>query len=160
MAARRRRTTVIDPIHSHVRLAGHPLHPMVVHFPVAMLLAVLGADAAHWWTADVFWQRAALWLAGVGAWGGWFAAVVGTADWVLVGRIRRMLVAACHGVAAVMMLSVATLSWFWRLQVAPSGEPVWMTVALSALAAFLVGLASLLGGRLVYEQAVGVVTAR
>ncbi|NBD21033.1 DUF2231 domain-containing protein [Aquabacterium fontiphilum] len=151
---------VLDPIHSRVRLAGHPLHPMLVHFPVAMLLAVLGADLGHWLTGDGFWQRAALWLAGVGAAGGWVAGAVGTADWMLTRRIRNLVTAACHGVAAVMMLSIATLSWYWRWLAGPAEEPLWLAVLLSVLAAALVGLASMLGGRLVYEQAVGVVTSR
>lgn len=153
-------TQVIDPIHSRVKLAGHPLHPMLVHFPVAMLVAVLAADASHWWTADPFWQRAALWLSGVGAGAGWVAAAFGTADWLLTARIRQKVTAACHGLAAVMMLSVATLSWYWRWQAGPLAEPLWLAVGLSGVAAALVGLASMLGGRLVYEQAVGVVTPR
>lgn len=154
------RPQVVDPIHSRVKLAGHPLHPMLVHFPVAMLVAVIGADAGHWWTGDVFWQRAALWLAGAGAGAGWLAAAVGTADWLLTERIREKVTAACHGVAAVMMLSMATLSWYWRWQTEPLAEPLWLASGLSLVAAALVGLASMLGGRLVYEQAVGVVTAR
>lgn len=150
-------TTVVDPIKSRVAIAGHPLHPLVVHFPVAMLTAVLGADLGYWLTHDPFWQRAGLWLAGVGTVSGWFAALLGTADWLATPRIRRLVSAAAHGVMAVMMLSIATLSWLARLPPLRPDEMLLPT-ALSALGAALLAVAGFLGGRLVYEQAVGVTT--
>ena len=54
-------------IMSRAAIAGHPLHPMMIHFPVAALLGLVAADAGFLWTGDLFWQRAALWLAGIGA---------------------------------------------------------------------------------------------
>lgn len=150
-------TTVLDPIKSRVAIAGHPLHPLVVHFPVAMLMAVLGADLGYWLTRDPFWQRASLWLAGVGMASGWFAALLGTADWLATPRIRRLLSAAAHGVMAVMMLSIATLSWLVRLPPVTPDEMILPT-SLSLLCAMLLAVAGYLGGRLVYEHAVGVTT--
>ncbi len=150
-------TTVVDPIKSRVAIAGHPLHPLAVHFPIALLTLVLGADLGYWLTQDAFWQRAGLWLAGVGMASGWFAALLGTADWLFTRRIRRLVSAASHAVMAVMMLSVATLSWLVRLPPLKPDEMLLPT-ALSVLGAVLLMAAGFLGGRLVYEQAVGVST--
>ena len=59
-----------EPILSRAAIAGHPLHPMMIHFPVAALLALVPVDAAFIVGGDPFWARAGLWLAGVGAIGG------------------------------------------------------------------------------------------
>ncbi|HTR51978.1 MAG TPA: DUF2231 domain-containing protein [Kofleriaceae bacterium] len=49
------------------RIAGHPIHPMLVAFPVAMYVATLVALVVYAGTYDPFWYRAAFWtnLAGV-----------------------------------------------------------------------------------------------
>ncbi len=51
---------------STAAIAGHPLHAMLIPFPIAFLLGALAADLAAWGTGDAFWTRAALWLAGAG----------------------------------------------------------------------------------------------
>lgn len=145
-----------EPILSRVTLFGHPLHPMMVHFPVAALIGLVGTDLAWLFTRDEFWARAGLWLAGVGAAGGWGASVAGILDLVLVRRIRRLVTGWAHAAMAVMMLSLATMNWLVRFgesqQVFPWG------LALSLFTAALIGATAALGGRLVYEHAVGVDT--
>ena len=142
-------------IPSRAAIAGHPLHPMMVHFPVAALLGVLGADIGWFLTGDSFWSRMGLWLAGIGAVGGWIASVAGLVDLLTVAAIRRLVTGWQHAILAVMMLSVATLNWLLRLTwgeifILPWGMAAgWLTAVLIAMAAFL-------GGRLVYEKAVGV----
>ena len=50
---------------STMALVGHPLHVMMVHFPVAFVFATLGIDLLYWWTGDDFWVRVGLWSAGM-----------------------------------------------------------------------------------------------
>ena len=78
-----------ESINSNAAIAGHPLHPMMIHFPVAALIGLVPADLAYLWTLDEFWWRAALWLSGVGAIGGWIASIAGVIDLVSVQQIRR-----------------------------------------------------------------------
>jgi uncharacterized membrane protein len=75
-------------------------------------------------------------------------------DLLTVERIRLKITAWCHAIIAVMMLSLATLNWLLRYQ-GPDGMQLWC-LYLSLLTAGLIALAAYLGGRLVYEQAVGV----
>ena len=42
---------------SAVALVGHPIHVMMVHFPVAFVIATLGVDIFYWWSGDAFWVR-------------------------------------------------------------------------------------------------------
>lgn len=141
-------------IHSRAALGGHPLHPMMIHFPVAALLALVASDLGYLLSGDTFWARASLWLAGVGAFGGWLASSAGIVDLFTVRRIRRLVTGWCHAVLAVMMLSLASLNWLQRYLTAEHIFP-W-GLYLSVLTALLIGLTSWLGGRLVYEHAVGV----
>jgi uncharacterized membrane protein len=39
---------------STAAILGHPIHPMLVPFPLAFLVGVLLTDLAYWATADVF----------------------------------------------------------------------------------------------------------
>lgn len=141
-------------IRSRAALGGHPLHPMMIHFPVAALFGLVASDLGYLLSGDPFWARASLWLAGVGAFGGWLASIAGLVDLFSVRRIRRLVTGWCHAILAVMMLSLASLNWLQRYLAAEQIFP-W-GLYLSLLTALLIGLAGWLGGRLVYEHAVGV----
>lgn len=132
---------------------------MMIHFPVAALIALVGSDAAFVHGGDPFWARAGVWLAGVGALGGWGASLAGLVDLLTVGRVRRLITAWGHALIAVMMLSLATFNWTLRLAPEP-GALVWpWGMGISVVTAAFIGLAAYLGGRLVYEHAVGVDTS-
>lgn len=146
------------PILSRAAIAGHPVHPMLIHFPVAALIALVATDAAYLHGGDPFWARAGVWLAGVGALGGWGASLAGLVDILSVKEIRRLVTAWGHALMAVMMLSVATLNWRLRVGDDPGEYVMPWGMGLSLLTAAFISLASYLGGRLVYENAVGVHT--
>lgn len=143
------------PIISRMSLGGHPIHPMLIHFPVAALIALVATDLAYLVSGDFFWARASLWLAGVGAFGGWISGFVGLLDLVSVARIRRLITAWCHAVLAVMLLSLASLNWLLRVDNAEAQIWPW-GMYVSGLTALLIAVTSNLGGKLVYERAVGV----
>lgn len=145
-----------EVIPSHAAIAGHPLHPMMIHFPVAALLGLVATDLAFLWTMDPFWWRVGLWLAGVGAFGGWIASSAGLVDLLTVPQIRRKITAWCHALLAVMMLSLASLNWLVRFTSGASDAQMLWGLVLSTLTALLIALAAFLGGRLVYEHAVAV----
>jgi uncharacterized membrane protein len=145
----------LEPIVSRMSVGGHPIHPVLVHFPVAALIGLMGTDAAYLFTGDFFWARAGLWLAGVGAVGGTLASIAGLVDLVVVPRIRRLITAWSHSVLAVLLLSLASFNWLLRID-APDARIVPWGLYVSFLTASLIGLTGLLGGRLVYEYAVGV----
>ncbi len=144
-----------QPIISRMSIHGHPIHPMLIHFPVAALLMLVATDLAYVYTADFFWARAGLWLAGVGAAFGWLSGLAGLVDLVTVRRIRRLITAWCHAILAVMLLSLASFNWLLRF-----GEPDAVILPwglyVSLLTALLIALAGFLGGQLVYEHGVGV----
>ena len=149
-------STGTEPILSRAAIAGHPVHPMLIHFPVAALMALVATDAAYVYGGDPFWARAGLWLAGVGALGGWGASIAGLVDLLTVAQIRRLITAWGHALIAVMMLALATLNWRLRLGDDPGLYVMPWGLGMSLLTAAFITLAAYLGGRLVYENAVGV----
>jgi uncharacterized membrane protein len=145
----------LEPVASRVSIGGHPIHPVLIHFPVAALMGLVATDAAYLYTGDFFWARAGLWLAGVGAAGGWIASLAGLVDLLVVPRIRRLITAWSHAILAVLLLSLASFNWLLRVD-APDARIMPWGAYVSLLSASLIGLTGLLGGRLVYEYAVGV----
>ena len=141
-------------IHSRAAVAGHPVHPVMIHFPVAALLGVIGTDLGYLYSGDPFWARTGLWLAGVGAFGGWIASVAGAIDLFTVREVRRMITAWCHAILAIMMLALASLNWLQRFEAAEAIYPWGLYVSL--LTGVLILVTGAFGGQLVYEHAVGV----
>ncbi|NYT82200.1 DUF2231 domain-containing protein [Alcaligenaceae bacterium] len=140
---------------SAVALGSHPIHPMLVPFPIAFLITATASDIGFLLTLDSFWARVSLWLLGGGAAMGLVAGIVGTAELLIIGSIRRRAAAWSHSVVAVMLLAVAFFNWFMRLSdpvstIYPAG------ILLSALGLLLVSAAGWLGGKLVFEERVGV----
>lgn len=144
-----------SPILSKMAIAGHPIHPMLIHFPVAALTGLIGTDLAFIVTGDPFWARASVWLVGIGVLGAWVSGTIGLLDLIIVRAIRRLVIAWCHGIMAIMLLSLATLNWMLRL-----GDPAALIMPwglyLTLISGLLIGLTSFLGGQLVYDHAVGV----
>lgn len=144
-----------ESISSKMSIGGHPIHPMLIHFPVAALIGLLGTDLAYILTGDPFWARASIWLVAVGVIGGWVSGSVGLLDLLLVEKIRRLVTAWCHAILAVMLLSLATLNWMLRIGQADAAIMPW-GLYLSLASGVLIALTSFFGGQLVYDHAIGV----
>lgn len=139
---------------SSIAVAGHPVHPMLVNFPIAYLFGAVASDAAYIWTGDLFWARVSLWIIGVGLFIGLLAGLVGTLDFLLVKEIRRHVTSWSHFLAAVMMLSIAAANWWMRV-LDPGGSVMPWGVLLSVSTALALATAGWLGGKLVFEHNVG-----
>src|SRR3954463_1539845 len=51
---------------STAQIAGHPIHPMLIPFPIACFVLTFVSDVAFWRTSNEFWATASLWVLGVG----------------------------------------------------------------------------------------------
>jgi uncharacterized membrane protein len=138
-----------------VAVSGHPLHPMLVTFPIAFLTATLPSDVAFLYFGDPFWARMSFWLVGIGTLMGVLAGIAGTVELLAIPGIRRRIAAWNHFVASVVLLAVSFANWAWRLSDAEAAVAPW-GVAMSALGALMVGFAGWLGGGLVFEHQIGV----
>lgn len=143
-------------ITSSVAIAGHPLHPVLVLFPVAFLVGAAGTDIGYWLTSDPFWARASLWLIGVGFAAGILAAITGFLDFFKVKRVRDRSAGWLHmgGNVAVMVLTLINLV----LRQGNPAEPIVYTgLAISVVVATLLGITGWFGGELSFRHKIGVI---
>jgi uncharacterized membrane protein len=142
---------------SAVALVGHPIHVMMVHFPIAFVLATLGIDVFYWWSGDPFWARVGLWSAGISFWTGVAASIAGAAEILLVPGIRMLEASWSHAVAAMTLVAIVGANWGLRLLDPESILPHGLT--LSCLAAVMTGFAGWHGGKLVFDHGIGILVS-
>jgi uncharacterized membrane protein len=140
-------------------MTGLPnLHPLLVHFPIALLPVSVALDLLGVVTGRRDAQSAGRWMLWLGTLGAALAVFTGheAAEALRVGAAAGALMATHHDVAMGVLAAAAALS-LWRL-VAP--EPRWravyLVVAVGLLAALVV--VSDLGGQMVFRHGVAVHT--
>lgn len=142
-------------VESRVSIRKHPVHPMLVVFPIAFLAVVAAGDLLFLWSGLPFWAQMGAVLNAAGLATGLMAAAVGLVDLLLIPVVRRHVSAWSHAMAAVMLLAVAAgNAWLrWPDPVAA----VWpWGLLLSSLMVLLVGVAGWLGGGLSFHHGIGV----
>jgi uncharacterized membrane protein len=144
-------------IGSAIAVAGHPIHAMSVHFPIALIVATLGSDVFFWWSADPFFLRTGLWAAGFAFFTGVAAGLVGTLELLFVPGIRNRVASWTHAIAAMTLIAIAGMNWGVRLH--DFGMVLPYGLGLSALATIFAGLAGWHGGKLVFDHGVGLIVS-
>lgn len=143
---------------STVAIAGHPLHPLSIIFPIAFLATALGSDIGYWLTRDFFWARASLWLIGLGLVTGIIASIIGMSDFLQIERVRKRFAGWAHLILNLSILLFTTLNFFLRL-----GDPELYILpwglALSLVVATLTSITGWFGAELSYRHKIGVVGA-
>jgi uncharacterized membrane protein len=143
-------------LRSQSTLGGHPVHPMLIPFPIAFLVGALATDLVFWITADPFWARASAWLIGAGFATGVIAAVFGLVDFLFIQRVRALNAAWYHfaGNAVVLALSL----WNGALRIDDAAGAVLPTgLFLSAGVTALLLVTGWFGGELAYKHKIGAV---
>lgn len=139
---------------STAKVGGHPIHPMLVPFPIAFLVAALVADILFTRTGDDFWARAALCLIGAGILMALVAALAGFADFLGDRRIRELSHAWQHMLANLLAVGLAAVNFVFRLD-DPAAVPS-TGLLLSAAIVLILLFSGWRGGDLVYRHRVGV----
>jgi uncharacterized membrane protein len=140
---------------SKVKFAGHPVHPMLIVFPLGLLATGVIFDIIYLVSGNTRWTLAAYYMVGAGVLGGVAAAVFGWLDWLAIpGATRAKRVGLWHGLGNGVVLALFALSWVLRRE-RPDLPPTGAIVA--ALMGFvLAAITSWLGGELVDRLGVGV----
>jgi uncharacterized membrane protein len=140
---------------SRVKLAGHPLHQMLIVFPLGLLATAVVFDVIYLVTENPTWTQAAYYMIGAGVITGLVAAVPGAVDWLAIPRgTRAKRIGLIHGVGNVIVVGLFAVSWFLR-QGNPALPPTRAVVA-GLLGAGIAVVTGWLGGELVGRLGVGV----
>jgi len=137
-------------------LKGHPIHPVLVSFPIAFLVGALVFDAVGVGLGRPGWYTAAKYLSGAGLVLGLLAAIPGLVDyvWAVPPDSSASRAARRHMLLNVTAIALFALA-FW-VRGAAGVAPDRPIIALELIAVALLAWAGFLGGTLVYRNQIGV----
>jgi uncharacterized membrane protein len=137
---------------SRTKLLGHPIHPMLIVFPLGLLSASVVFDIIDRLRDSGSWAQTASATMAAGLIGGLVAAPFGLLDWLkLPDGTRAKRIGLVHGSVNVVALVLFAISWLLRRDDPTTAALVF---ALAGLAIAAVG--GWLGGELVDRLGVGV----
>ena len=144
---------------STANVAGHPLHPMLVLFPVAFLVGALASDLAFWGTGNDFWAQASMWLIGAGLVMAAIAAIAGLTDFLGDARIRQLPDAWEHflGNGAAVVLALINFALRYSQGAGPAIKPWGLVLSLVVTGILL--FTGWKGGEMVFRHRVAVFDA-
>lgn len=141
---------------TRIRIFGHPVHPMLIVFPLGLLSTAVVFDVLYVLTANRDLATFSFWALLAGLVGGLLAAIFGLADWLAVpAGTRAKRIGAFHGSGNVLVVVLFALSLLSRLS-APAYLPNLTPLIFGLLGAGLALVTAWLGGELVYRLRVGV----
>lgn len=143
-------------VRSTAAIGGHPVHPMLVPFPIAFLVGALATDLVFWGTGDAFWSRASWWLLAAGLVMGLLAAVFGLTDFLTIPRARQGSTGWVHFLGNLLAVVLALVNVLLRLgdaaaAVLPGG------LILSFVTVGILLVTGWMGGELAYRFKIGVI---
>jgi uncharacterized membrane protein len=142
-------------MHSKVKILGHPVHPMLIVFPLGLLVTSLIFDIAWLATGNPRWADIAYWMITAGLVGGVLAAITGVIDFSAIPRgTRARKIGILHGLVNTGVLLIFVVGWILRM--GETTTPTMLAVMLSAIGVGMALLGGWLGGELVDRLGVGV----
>src|SRR5262245_8756560 len=137
----------------------HPIHPMLVVFPIAFWIGSLVCDIIYnVGSRNIFWKEVAFYSMAGGIIGALLAAVPGFIDYLSLTDARLKKIATTH--LALNLVVVVLFIFNLGLRYNASTGTEMFGVVLSIIAIAVLAASGWLGGSLVYENRVGVSTPR
>ena len=144
---------------SPASIGGHPVHPILIPFPIALWVFSLVADIIFLWRGNPVWKNyLAFYTLLAGIIGAAAAAVPGIIDWLSLTDKSVVKIANWHARLNVIALLVFAASFYLRTTRGASlvSGSYTIPVAISVLGVILITISGWLGGELVFKHAVAV----
>lgn len=141
---------------SKVKLFGHPIHPVLVVYPLGLFSAAVIFDVLYLIALNPVFPTVSFYMIAVGILGGLLAAIFGFIDWLaLPSNSRAKFLGGWHGLGNFVIVLMFATSWFLRrgsVDFVPNTAALILAFAGVALAL----ITAWIGGELVYRLSVGV----
>lgn len=139
-----------------------PVHPILVHFPIALLLTSFASDAAYFFSSLQSLRHAGFWMLGAACATGTLTVLAGFYD-MRRAPLKEEVHQRVHrhmwvGIALYAVIGGLT-AWRWTFFSDPAKEVTMLYLDTAFLAAALATFQGWLGGELVYTHGVFVATA-
>lgn len=140
---------------ARAKLFGHPIHQMLIVFPLGLLATAVVFDIIYLATGTLGWWAVAYYLIAAGILGGLLAAPFGLVDWLKIPKgTRARRIGALHGLGNVAVLALFVTSWLMR-HYAPF-DLGRVAIVFSVAGALLALVTGWLGGELIDRLGIGV----
>ena len=144
---------------SPASIGGHPIHPMIIPFPIALWVFSLVADVIYLWRGNPVWRDyIAFYTLLGGILGAALAAVPGFIDWLSIKNPEVVKIANWHARLNVIALLIFAASFYLRTSGGSEMVSGSHTIpfGLSVLGAILITISGWLGGEMVFKHGVAV----
>ncbi len=140
---------------STAQIAGHPIHPMLIPFPITFFVSTFVADLIYWQTSSAAWATATVWMLGAGLIMAALAAVAGLIEVLGDSQIRNLSDAWLHAGGNVVAVVIELYNWYSRYEhggsaIVPTG------LILSVIVVLILLFTGWKGWEMVYRYRVGV----
>jgi uncharacterized membrane protein len=139
---------------STAQIGGHPIHPMLIPFPIVCFIGALVTDIVFLNNHDPGWATASRYLLAVGLVMAALAAVAGLTDFMGDERIRGMGDALKHMLANVTAVVLELVNFFVRLN--SDAAIAKVGIYLSVVVVLVLVYSGWKGGELVFRHGIGV----
>src|SRR5919199_4458911 len=130
---------------SRAKIFGHPIHPMLIPFPLGLLATAVIFDIIQVITGKGLFSEAAQYMIAAGIIGGLAAAIFGLIDWLAIpAGTRAKSVGLTHGAGNVVVVVLFALSWLLRRDT--PAHPGALALILAFVAVALATVTGWLGG--------------
>lgn len=142
---------------SKIKLLGHPVHPVLVVYPLGLLSTAVIFDVLYLLSDNADLATFAFWAILAGVIGGLAAALFGLWDWLAIpSGTRAKRLGLIHGGGNVVVTGLFALSWILRLEDRAYLPENPLPLILGLIGVALALFTAWLGGELVYRLRVGV----
>ncbi|MBA3531265.1 MAG: DUF2231 domain-containing protein [Ardenticatenales bacterium] len=141
---------------SRAKFLGHAIHPMLIVFPLGLLISAVLFDLFYLMTGNASLSTVAYWNIAGGVIGGLLATIFGLRDWLAIPEgTRAKAIGLWHGGGNVVVMGLFAIAWYLRRD-----DPAHLTSTIPfVLEVIAIGMGATtgwLGGELVGRLAVGV----
>jgi len=134
------------------RIGNHPIHPMLVSFPIGLWIFSLVTDIIYWWSGNGTWAVVTYYSIAGGIVGALLAAVPGFVDYFAMKPSRVKDIALWHMFINVTAVILFSINLYLRT-VAPDVTGPFILSIIGVLSILVSGW---LGGQMVYVHGYGV----
>ena len=145
-------------LRSTASIGGHPIHAILVQFPIVCFVGAFITDIMYWRSTSFIWETFSVWLLTAGLVGAGLAAIAGLVDFVGDRRIRQLRSAWIHALGNGLVIVLSVINVFVHSRdgytaVVPTGIVLSGVVVLIMMITMITGW---MGGGITYLHRSGV----